>query len=225
MRGLNERIPLLTPPHLPLDATPFGRASKRGLRELGSGRLSAYMQLSCPEFRLRGLPRIPVRGQTVQGGRVLLRKAPLPSRVYPWSTRRLCGPLAFRCATEGSRSAKEGEGSQEGTGNHMVSCPLFSPPPDGGNPPVGGHRHPRAAEGGQKTLSMGHILAFCIRDAGTGEIANRCCRIEENMLARDRKILRIKQKASTESRCFFFLERLTRLELATSTLARWRSTR
>ena len=110
----------MTPPHLPLDATPFGRASKRGLRELGSGRLSAYMQLSCPEFRLRGLPRIPVRGQTVQGGRVPLRKAPLPSRVYPWSTRRHCGPLAFRCATEGSRSAKEGKGSQEGTSTHLI---------------------------------------------------------------------------------------------------------
>ena len=41
-----------------------------GLRGLGSGRLSAYMQLSCPEFRLRGLPRITVRGQTVQGGSV-----------------------------------------------------------------------------------------------------------------------------------------------------------
>ena len=94
-----------------------------GLRGLGSGRLSAYMQLSCPEFRLRGLPRITVRGQTVQGGHVLLRKAPLPSRVYPWSTRRHCGPLAFRCATEGSRSAKEGEGSQEGTGNHTW-CPV-----------------------------------------------------------------------------------------------------
>ena len=72
---------------------------------------------------------LSVRGQTVQGGRVLLRKAPLPSRVYPWSTRRHCGPLAFRCATEGSRSAKEGKGSQEGTGNH-VWCPVpFCPPP------------------------------------------------------------------------------------------------
>ena len=28
-----------------------------GVRELGSGRLSAYMQLSCPEFRLRGWQR------------------------------------------------------------------------------------------------------------------------------------------------------------------------
>ena len=61
----------------------------------------------------------------------------------------------------------------------MVSCPLLSPPPDGGNPPVGGHRHPRAAEGGQKTLSMGHILAFCIEDAGTGENVNLCLRIEK----------------------------------------------
>ena len=45
--------------------------------------------------------------------------------------------------------------------------------------PVGGHRHPRAAEGGQKTLSMGHILAFCIEDAGTGENVNLCLRIEK----------------------------------------------
>ena len=125
--------PLLTPPNPPSDATPFGRASKQGLRGLGSVRLSAYMQLSCPEFTLRSSPRITVRGQTVQGGRVLLRKALLPSRVYPWSTRRPCGPLAFRCATEGSRSAKEGKGSQEGTGNHMVSCPLLFPPVNTGS--------------------------------------------------------------------------------------------
>ena len=83
------------------------------------------MQLSCPEFRLRGLPRIPVRGQTVQGVHFTLQKALLRSSVTPWSTKRIWRPLAFRCATEGSRSAKEGKGSQEGTGNHMVSCPLL----------------------------------------------------------------------------------------------------
>ena len=131
--------PLLTPPNPPLDATPFGRASKQGLREIGSGRLSAYMQPSCPEFRLRGLPRITVRGHSVQGGSVLLRKAPLPSRVCPWSTRRHCGPLAFRCATAGSRSAKEGKESQEGTGHQMVSCPLL-PLAVGTAFPAGGHR-------------------------------------------------------------------------------------
>ncbi len=125
------------------------------------------MQLSCPEFRLRGLPRITVRGQTVQGGRVLLRKAPLPSRVYPWSTRRHCGPLAFRCATEGSRSAKEGEGSQEGTGNHTVSCPLLpsavgtaSPPGDPGNPPAVGTAFSPPPDGGSPRRRRRQFLFY-----------------------------------------------------------------
>ena len=95
--------PLLTPLTFLCAATPFGRAAKRGLRGLGSVRLSAYGWLLCPEFTLRGLPRITVRGQTVQGDGVLLRKAPLPSSVLPWSTKRHCGPLAFRRATEGIR--------------------------------------------------------------------------------------------------------------------------
>ena len=51
--------------------------------------------LSGPEVSLREPPRITVRGQTVQGGSVPLRKAPLRSRVVPWSTKRPCGPLAF----------------------------------------------------------------------------------------------------------------------------------
>ena len=49
-----------------------------------------------PEFTLRGLPRITVRGQTVQGVRLVLRKAPLQSRACPWSTKRIWRPLAFR---------------------------------------------------------------------------------------------------------------------------------
>ena len=117
-RGQGHRMVPLPPldspkpsfaPRLPAVARRNG-----GLRGLGSGRLSAYMQLSCPEFRLRGLPRITVRGQTVQGGRVLLRKAPLRSSVYPWSTKRLCGPLAFRRATEGSRGLKGRSGESRG---------------------------------------------------------------------------------------------------------------
>ena len=70
-------------------------AAKRGLRGLGSVRRAALGTLSGPEVSLRDSPRITVRGQTVQGGGVLLRKAPLRSRVVPWSTRRPCGPLAF----------------------------------------------------------------------------------------------------------------------------------
>ena len=47
----------------------------------------------------------------------------------------------------------------------MVSCPLL--PLSVGTDTPG---PPKAA----KNPSMGHILAFCIRDAGTGEIVNRC---------------------------------------------------
>ena len=74
-----------------------------------------------------------VRGQTVQGGSVPLRKTPLPSRVYPWSTKRPCGPLAFRRATEGSRVLRKGRGVKRGR-ETLVSLPLLPPPPGGGTP-------------------------------------------------------------------------------------------
>ena len=107
-------------------------AAKRELRGLGSGRRSAYMQPSCPEFTLRYPPRITVRGQTVQGGSGTLRKAPLPSSVDPWSTKRPCGPLAFRRATEGSRVQRKGWGVKRGR-ETLVPLPLLHPPPGGGN--------------------------------------------------------------------------------------------
>ena len=144
--------PLLTPLTFLFAATPFGRAAKRGLRGLGSVRRFAFGMLSDPEFTLREPPRITVRGQTVQGDGVPLRKAPLPSRVYPWSTKRHCGPLAFRRATEGSRVRRRVWGRQEGArepyGALAPSClrretPAIPPPPGGGisqNPAVGSDR-------------------------------------------------------------------------------------
>ena len=89
-------------------------------------RRAAYGWLLCPEVSLRDLPRITVRGQTVQGGSALLRKAPLPSSVCPWSTRRHCGPLAFRRATEGSRVLRKGWGVKRGR-ETLVSLPLLPP--------------------------------------------------------------------------------------------------
>ena len=74
-----------------------------------------------------------MRGQTVQSGSVLLRKAPLRSRVAPWSTKRICGPLAFRRATEGSRVLRKGRGVKRGR-ETLVSLPLLPPPPGGGTP-------------------------------------------------------------------------------------------
>ena len=97
-------------------------AAKRGLRGLGSVRRFAYGTLSGPEVSLRDLPRITVRGQTVQGGSVPLRKAPLRSSDVPWSTRRPCGPLAFRRATEGSRVPRKVRGVKRG--QETIRCPV-----------------------------------------------------------------------------------------------------
>ena len=108
-------------------------AAKRELRGLGSGRRFAFGTLSGPEFTLRGLPRITVRGQTVQGGSVPLRKAPLPSIVYPWSSKRPCGPLAFRRATGGSRVLRKGRGVKRGR-ETLVSLPLLFLPVNTGIP-------------------------------------------------------------------------------------------
>ena len=106
--------PLLTPQTFLFALTHRRCAAKRGLRGLGSVRRADIGTLLCPEFPLRSSPRITVRGQTVQGGGGTLRKAPLPSSVDPWSTRRHCGPLAFRRVTEESRVLRKIRGSQEG---------------------------------------------------------------------------------------------------------------
>ena len=122
-------------------------AAKRGLRGLGSVRLSAYGTLYCPEFTLHKPPRITVRGQTVQGACTLLRKAPLRSRAYPWSTRRPCGPLAFRRATGGSRVQRRVWGVKRGQETIGVLSPFAPGRGDGlPRPPGGGKgtRPPRA---------------------------------------------------------------------------------
>ena len=123
-------------------------AAKRGERGLGSVRRFAFGTLLCPEFPLRDLPRMTVRDQTVQGGGVPLRKAPLRSSVDPWSTKRPCGPLAFRRATVGSRVRGKMWGCQEGD-KKPGGClgPLLSPPPDGGNATPCHGEHPPAREG------------------------------------------------------------------------------
>ena len=142
-RGKGHRMvpfPPLDSPKPSFEPLSKAFAAKRGLRGLGSVRRAGSGTLLCPEVSLRYPPRITVRGQTVQGGGVPLRKAPLRSRVYPWCTERPCGPLAFRRATEGSRVLRKGWGVKRGR-ETLVSLPLLSPPGDPGIPP--------AAEGGQ----------------------------------------------------------------------------
>ena len=113
-RGQGHRmvpLPPLDSPKPSFALTHRRCAAKRGKRGLGSVRRADFGTLLCPEFTLRDLPRITVRGHPVQGGSVPLRKAPLRSRMCPWSTRRPCGPLAFRRATEGSRVLRKMRGS------------------------------------------------------------------------------------------------------------------
>ena len=137
-RGQGHRmvpLPPLDSPKPSFALTHRRCAAKRGLRGLGSVRRFAFGTLLCPEFTLRSSPRITVRGQTVQGDSVPLRKTPLQSRVVPWSTKRPCGPLAFRRATEGSRVRGKMWGCQEGD-KKPGGClgPLLSPPGDPGIP-------------------------------------------------------------------------------------------
>ena len=136
-------------------------AAKRELRGLGSVRRAGSGTLSGPEFTLRYPPRIAVRGRTVQSGSVLLRKALLPSRAYPWSTKRPCGPLAFRRATGGSRVQRRVWGVKRGKGTIGALSPLVSagrarqsPPPDGGITP-GHRRRPMSALTSSAKLAFG----------------------------------------------------------------------
>ena len=127
-KGTGHRMvscPLLTPLTF-LCADTSEMCSETGVRGHDSVRRADFGTHGRPEFTLRSSPRITVRGQTVQGGSVPLRKAPLRSRIVPWRTRRPCGPLAFRRATEGRRGEKERLGSQEGQGNLGVPAP-FAP--------------------------------------------------------------------------------------------------
>ena len=128
-RGQGHRmvpLPPLDSPDPPLRRDSLRSRGETGVRGLGSGRLSAYGTLYRPEFTLRKPPRITVRGQTVQGACTPLRKAPLRSRAYPWSTRRPCGPLAFRRATGGSRVQRRVWGVKRGKGTIGALSPLVS---------------------------------------------------------------------------------------------------
>ena len=134
-RGKGHRMvpfPPLDSPKPSFEPLSKAFAAKRGRRGLGSVRRAAYGTLVRPEVTLRELPRISVRGQTVQSACFALRKAPLPSSVDPWGTKRPCGPLAFRRATGGSRVLRKGWGVKRGR-ETLVSLPLLPPPPGGGN--------------------------------------------------------------------------------------------
>ena len=168
-RGKGHRMvpfPPLDSPKPSFEPLSNAFAAKRGRRGLGSVSRFAFRTLLCPEFTLRYPPRITVRGQTVQGGGVPLRKAPLRSRVYPWCTKRPCGPLAFRRATGGSRVQRRVWGVKRGKGTIGALSPLVSagrarhsPPPDGGITPVR-RRRPMSALTSSAKLASGGVPLY-----------------------------------------------------------------
>ena len=109
-------------------------AAKREKRGLGSVRRFGYIELQYPEFTLRSLQRCQCATIRCRAVALSLRKAPLPSSVDPWSTRRPCGPLAFRRATGGSRVQRRVWGVKRGKGTIGALSPLVS---------AGRARHPR----------------------------------------------------------------------------------
>ena len=158
-------------------------------------RRADFGTLSDPEVSLRDLPRITVRGQTVQGGGGTLRKAPLPSSVLPWSTKRPCGPLAFRRATEGSRVLRKMRGSQEGDkkpfGVLSPSCPrrgygakgdgidsLFSCPITSSRPFSVSSRFSRIYASGLRILTVLHDFLknfYCKSRKHFGQLETHLC--------------------------------------------------
>ena len=108
-------------------------AAKREKRGLGSVRRFGYIELQYPEFTLRSLQRCQCATIRCRAVALSLRKAPLPSRAYPWSTKRPCGPLAFR--REALLSVQRRVwGVKRGKGTIGALSPLVS---------AGRARHPR----------------------------------------------------------------------------------
>ena len=124
--------PLLTPPNPPLRRDALRLRGETGVRGLGSVRRAGFGRLLCPEFPLRNPQRCQCAAIQCRARTPSLRKAPLRSRVCSWSTKRPCGPLAFRRATEGSRVLRKVWGVKRGK-KTLVVFPLLPPPPGGGN--------------------------------------------------------------------------------------------
>ena len=106
-----------------------------------------------------------MRGHPVQNDSVPLRKALLRSRIVPWSTKRPCGPLAFRRATEGSRVPRKGWGVKRGR-ETLVSLPLLPPPPGGGNPHAMPWRTSPAREGHSRLQRRAAVSAEGLPSGG-----------------------------------------------------------
>ena len=163
-RDTKVSLPLLTPQpflwtRLPSVARlkargPQGRLVLQGYTIDRSGAFRSANQAPCTVW-----PRTVMRGE-LRKGNSGHNSVPKSARRTEPSPRNPRFAAHLRCV-----SAKEGEGSQEGTGNHTVSCPLLpsavgtaSPPGDPGNPPAVGTASP-PPDGGSPRRRRRQFLA------------------------------------------------------------------
>ena len=163
-RDTKVSLPLLTPqPFLRTRLPSVARQKARGpqMRLV----LQGYTLDGSGAFRSGTLPPCTGWPRTVMRGKS--RKLTSGPESVPKSARRTePSPRNPRFAAHlRCVSAKEGEGSQEGTGNHTVSCPLLpsavgtaSPPGDPGNPPAVGTASP-PPDGGSPRRRRRQFLA------------------------------------------------------------------
>ena len=139
-RGQGHRmvpLPPLDSPKPSFALTHRRCAAKRELRGLGSGRRAAFGTLSGPEFTLRDLPRITVRGQTVQGANAVAAKSPASIKRVPLEYQTpLWAPRILDARPQGVASKGRSGESRGDRKPCLVSCPLLpsavgtaSPPP------------------------------------------------------------------------------------------------
>ena len=133
---------------------PQGRLLLQGHILDRSGAFRSANQAPCTVW-----PRTVMRGE-LRKGNSGHNSVPKSARRTEPSPRNPRFAAHLRCV-----SAKEGEGSQEGTGNHTVSCPLLpsavgtaSPPGDPGNPPAVGTASP-PPDGGSPRRRRRQFLA------------------------------------------------------------------
>ena len=145
-RTPNGFLAPLDTPNLPLDATPFGCASKRGLRGLGSGRVLAYVKLRCPEFPLRGWQRCQCAASRCRAAAFRCEKLRFHQGCTLGAPNAPVGPSHFAARPQGVTARRKVRGVKRGQETILGVLSPFAP--------VGGHRQSPAAEGGQCPRSL-----------------------------------------------------------------------
>ena len=126
-RTPNGFLAPLDTPNLPLDATPFGCASKRGLRGLGSGRVLAYVKLRCPEFPLRGWQRCQCAASRCRAAAFRCEKLRFHQGCTLGAPNAPVGPSHFAARPQGVAARRKVRGVKRGQETMLGVLSPFAP--------------------------------------------------------------------------------------------------